>query len=163
MTNSNSKVKKIKLVITDVDGVLTDGGLYYTREGLVMKKFNVKDGIAARRLKEFGYECGIISTDGPDLIEVRNKRMKMNFVITGTWNKLEKLEELCNERNITLENVAYLGDDVNDLFIINAVGFSACPNDAVDPILKSVDYICKRNGGDGAFREFAELIIQNKG
>jgi len=162
MTNFNNKLQKIKLVITDVDGVLTDGGLYYTQEGLVMKKFNVKDGIATRRLKEFGLECGIISTDGPDLIEVRNKRLKMDFVIAGTWNKLEKLEELCNERNITLENVAYLGDDINDLPIINAVGFSACPNDAVDSVLKSVDYICKRKGGDGVFREFAELIIAAK-
>ncbi|VAX16584.1 3-deoxy-D-manno-octulosonate 8-phosphate phosphatase [hydrothermal vent metagenome] len=159
MTDLNSKTKKIKLVITDVDGVLTDGGLYYTQEGLVMKKFNVKDGIAARRLKEFGFECGIISTDGPDLIEVRNKRLKMDFIITGTWNKLEKLVDLCDERNISLENVAYLGDDINDLSIINAVGFSACPSDAVDSVLGSVDYICKRKGGDGAFREFAELII----
>lgn len=162
MTDLNNKIRNIKLVITDVDGVLTDGGLYYTQEGLVMKKFNVKDGIAARRLKEFGFECGIISTDGPDLIEVRNKRMKMDFVITGTWNKLEKLEELCSEKNITLENVAYLGDDINDLSIINAVGFSACPNDATDSVLSSVDYICKKKGGDGAFREFAELIIQRK-
>ncbi len=162
MSDLNDKIKNIKLVITDVDGVLTDGGLYYTNEGLVMKKFNVKDGIAARRLVEFGFECGIISSDGSDLIEVRNKRLKMDFVITGTWNKLEKLEELCEERNITPENVAYLGDDINDLSIINAAGFSACPNDAVDTILNSVDHICKRRGGDGVFREFAELIIKEK-
>jgi len=162
MADLNDKLKKIKLVITDVDGVLTDGGLYYTEEGLVMKKFNVKDGIATRRLREFGFECGIISTDGPDLIEIRNKRMKMDFIVTSTWNKLEKLEELCIERNITSENVAYLGDDINDLSIIDAVGFSACPNDAVDVILNSVDHICKRKGGDGVFREFAELIIAAK-
>lgn len=162
MADINDKLKKIKLVITDVDGVLTDGGLYYSKDGLVMKKFNVKDGIAARRLREFGFECGIISTDGPDLIEARNKRLKMDFVVTETWNKLEKLEELCNERNITSENVAYLGDDINDLSIIKAVGFSACPCDAVDSILNSVDHICKRRGGDAVFREFAELIIAAK-
>ena len=162
MTNLNNKLKKIKLVITDVDGVLTDGGLYFTVEGLAMKKFNVKDGIAVRRLKEFGFECGIISTDGPDLIEARNKRLKMDFVITGTWNKLEKLEELCKERNITSENVAFLGDDINDLSIIEAVGFSACPSDAVDSVLNSVDHICNKKGGDGVFREFAEMIIEGK-
>lgn len=162
MTDLNNKLKKIKLVITDVDGVLTDGGLYFTVEGLAMKKFNVKDGIAVRRLKEFGFECGIISTDGPDLIEARNKRLKMDFVITGTWNKLEKLEELCKERNITSENVAFLGDDINDLSIIKAVGFSACPSDAADSILDSVDHICKKKGGDGVFREFAEMIIEGK-
>jgi len=159
MKKLNSKLTKIKIVITDVDGVLTDGGLYYTQEGLVMKKFNVKDGVATRRLKEFGFECGIISSDGPELIEVRNKRLKMDFLITGTWNKLDKLKEICEEKNLELENVAYLGDDINDLEIINGVGFSAAPNDAVDTILESVDYICKRKGGDGVFREFAELII----
>lgn len=159
MVPNSEKIKKIKLVITDVDGVLTDGGLYYTQEGLVMKKFNVKDGMGTRRLKELGFECGIISTDGPELIKVRNKRLKMDFLITGTWSKLEKLKEICEEREIELENVAYLGDDVNDLEIINGVGFSAAPSDAVDSILASVDYVCKRKGGDGVFREFAELII----
>jgi 3-deoxy-D-manno-octulosonate 8-phosphate phosphatase (KDO 8-P phosphatase) len=162
MKNYSSKLAKIKLVITDVDGVLTDGGLYYTQEGLVMKKFNVKDGLGTRRLKEFGFECGIISSDGPDLIEVRNKRLKMDFLYTGIWTKLEKLEEICKEKNLNLENVAYLGDDINDFEIINGVGFSAAPSDAVDIILESVDYVCKRKGGDGVFREFAELIIAAK-
>ena len=159
MNDIKYKIAKIKLVITDVDGVLTDGGLYYTQEGLVMKKFNVKDGMATRRLKEFGFQCGIISSDGPDLIEARNKRLKMDFLITGTWSKLEKLKEICEEKNLMLENVAYLGDDINDLDIINGVGFSASPSDAVDSVLCSVDYVCKRKGGDGVFREFAELII----
>jgi YrbI family 3-deoxy-D-manno-octulosonate 8-phosphate phosphatase len=162
MSEINDKLKKIKLVITDVDGVLTDGGLYYTNDGIVMKKFNVKDGIATRRLKENGFECGIISTDGPDLIEVRNKRLKMDFLITGTWDKLDKLKEICEEKNIDLENVAYLGDDINDLEIINAVGFSASPSDAVDSVLDTVDYICKRKGGNAVYREFAEVIIANK-
>jgi len=159
MKNFTEQIKKIKLVITDVDGVLTDGGLYYTQEGLVMKKFNVKDGLGTRRLKQFGFECGIISSDGLELIEVRNKRLKMDFLITGTWNKLEKLQEVCELKNLELENVAYLGDDINDLEIINGVGFSASPSDAVTTILDSVDYVCKRKGGDGVFREFAELII----
>ncbi len=162
MNNFSEKLEKIKLVITDVDGVLTDGGLYYTQEGLVMKKFNVKDGMATRRLREFGFQCGIISTDGPDLIEARNRRLKMDFLITGTWNKLDKLKEICEEKDLELENVAYLGDDINDLDIINGVGFSASPSDAVDSVLSSVDYVCKRKGGDGVFREFAELIIAGK-
>lgn len=162
MKNINSKLQKIKLVITDVDGVLTDGGLYYTREGLVMKKFNVKDGIATRRLRDFGFECGIISTDGAELIEIRNKRLKMDFVITGSWDKLDKLKELCTVKKIELNNVAYLGDDINDLEIIGGVGFSAAPSDAVDSVLEAVDYICNRKGGDGVFREFAELIISGQ-
>jgi len=159
MKKFSSKLKKIKLVITDVDGVLTDGGLYYTKEGLVMKKFNVKDGMGTRRLKEYGFACGIISSDGSDIIKARNKRLKMDFLITDTWNKLEKLKEICEEKNLKLENVAYLGDDINDFEIINGVGFSAAPSDAVDSILNSVDYVCKLKGGEGVFREFAELII----
>mgnify|MGYP000530692508 CR=1 FL=1 len=107
MNSQESKLKNIKMVVTDVDGVLTDGGLYYTSEGLVMKKFNVKDGMATRRLRENGYSCGIISTDGPELIEVRNKRLKMDFLITNTWNKLEKLKEICAEKSLKLENVAF--------------------------------------------------------
>ena len=162
MENISSKLTKIKLVVTDVDGVLTDGGLYYTQEGLVMKRFNVKDGMATRRLRDNGFKCGIISTDGPDLIEVRNKRLKMDFLSTGTWSKLEKLKEVCEAENLELEKVAYLGDDVNDLEVINEVGFSAAPKDAVDSVLNSVDYICKLKGGKGVFREFSELIIAAK-
>ncbi len=154
-----NKLEKIKLVITDVDGVLTDGGLYYTNEGLVMKKFNVKDGMATRRLREYGFKCGIITTDVAELIKVRNKRLKMDFLVTDTWDKLGKLKEICATEKIELENVAYLGDDVNDLEVIAGVGFSASPRDAVDSVLNSVDYICKRKGGDAVFREFAELII----
>ena len=102
MKKFNSKLTKIKLVITDVDGVLTDGGLYYTQEGLVMKKFNVKDGIGTRLLKEHGFECGIISSDGSELIEARNKRLKMDFLITGIWNKLDKLQEICEEKGLPI-------------------------------------------------------------
>jgi len=163
MENIKKKIEKIKLVVTDVDGVLTDGGLFYTTEGLVMKRFNVKDGMGTRRLKKFGLKCGIITTDIPDLIEVRNQRMKTDFLITGTWDKLGKLQEICNEKKLTLEEVAFIGDDVNDLEVINSVGFSAAPSDAVDSVLESVDYICKLKGGEGVFREFVELIIKAKG
>lgn len=159
MDNINSNLAKIKLVITDVDGVLTDGGLYYTQEGLVMKKFNVKDGMATRRLRAVGLKCGIISTDIADIIEARNVRLKMDYLVTGTWSKLEKLKEICELEKIELANVAYLGDDVNDIEILEAVGFSAAPSDAVDSVLDIVDYVCKRKGGEGVFREITELII----
>jgi len=157
-----TKIRKIKLVITDVDGVLTDSGLYYTTDGLVMKKFNVKDGMGTRRLREHGLKCGIISTDGGDIIEARNVRLKMDFLVTGTWDKIGELKKICEAEKIELENVAYIGDDVNDLEIINAVGFSAAPSDAVKSVLESVDYVCKRRGGDAVFREFAELILENQ-
>lgn len=153
------KLKKIKMIITDVDGVLTDGGLYYTEEGMVMKRFNVKDGMATHLLHEKGIKCGIISTDKSSIITKRAERLKLDFVLTEIWDKKSKMIELCYEYNISPENVAFIGDDVNDLEIIKNVGFSAAPKDAVDRVLQSVDYVCTKSGGHGAFREFVDLII----
>ncbi len=159
---SKMNLKNIKLIVTDVDGVLTDGGFYYTEEEILLKKFNVKDGMGFHLLRQSGFLTGIITTDKTGFITERAKRIKPDFLITGTWEKLTELKNQIKELNLTLENVAYIGDDVNDLEIINAVGFSACPSDAVDAIKSKVDYVCKRKGGEGAFREFADLIIGNK-
>lgn len=154
------KIKKIKLVITDVDGVLTDGGLYYTAEGLVMKKYNVKDGMGAVLLRKRGFLCGIMSTDVSPVITKRGERLKLDFTFIGISDKKSKMLELCDEYGIEAENVAFIGDDVNDIEVIESVGFAACPNDSVDEIIERSDYICKRNGGNGAFREFADLILK---
>ncbi|MBK8943811.1 MAG: HAD hydrolase family protein [Ignavibacteriae bacterium] len=163
MSNSQflRKVYKIKLVITDVDGVLTDGGLYYTSEGMVMKKFNVKDGMGTRLLKEQGIKCAIITTDTSELIKIRGERIKVDYLFLGIWDKENKMKEICEIENISPENVAFIGDDVNDLGIIREVGFSACPVDAVDEVKNLVDLVLTRKGGDGVFREFADLIIKN--
>ncbi len=162
MTNENlEKLKKIKLVVTDVDGVLTDGGFYYSEEGIFMKKFNVKDGMGFRLLKQNNFLTGIISTDTSQFIRMRAERLNPDILITGTWDKSEVLKQKLKELNLIWENVAYIGDDVNDSEIIEAVGFSAAPNDAIEEIIEKVDYVCKRKGGEGAFREFADLIIKN--
>lgn len=153
------KLRKIKLIITDVDGVLTDGGLYYTDEGMVMKRFNVKDGMATHLLREKGIKCGIISTDKSSIITKRAERLKLDFAYIEVWDKKSKMLEICSEYNILPENVAFIGDDVNDIEIIKNVGFSAAPKDAVDKIISIVDYVCTKNGGHGAFREFADLIL----
>jgi len=154
-------LENIKIVVSDVDGVLTDGGLYYSAEGMVMKKFNVKDGMGVVRLKKAGLLTGIISTDNSDIIKSRAKRLKMDFAVTGTWNKKEEMINLCRKYGYTMENVAFIGDDVNDLEIIKNVGFSAAPADAVPEILEIVDYICSQKGGEGVFRELAELVLKN--
>jgi len=156
------KLNKIKMVITDVDGVLTDGGLYYTEEGLVMKRYNVKDGMATFLLRERGYIVGIMSTDVSPVITRRGERLKLDFTFIGIHDKKQKVLDLCDEFGIEPENVAFIGDDVNDLEVVKIVGVSACPADAVDDIMENVVYICKRNGGQGAFRELADLIIKNK-
>lgn len=158
------KILQVKVVITDVDGVLTDGGLYYTDDGLTLKRFNVKDGMGVRKLRDNGIESGIISTDVSGIMKTRAERIKMDFVYTGIWEKEEKMMEVCNERDISPENIAFIGDDINDVGVIKVSGFTACPNDAVPEIKALVDYICENRGGNAVFREFADLIInvQNK-
>ncbi|MCF8242524.1 MAG: HAD hydrolase family protein [Melioribacteraceae bacterium] len=155
-------LSEVKVVITDVDGVLTDGGLYYSNEGLVIKKFNVKDGMGVVLLRENNIECGIISTDKSDIIKTRADRLKMDFAYTGLWDKKTKMLEICEERNIIPQQVAFIGDDVNDLEIISAVGFSSCPADAVQSIKESVDFISDIKGGQGVFREFSDMILAAK-
>ena len=156
------KLNHIKLVITDVDGVLTDGGLYYTSDGLVMKKFNVKDGMGMKLLKDSGIKNAIITTDTSELIKIRGERLKVDYLYLGVWDKENKLLEICASENISPENVAFIGDDVNDIGIINIAGFSACPSDAVLEIKNLVDLILPTKGGQGAFREFADLILRSK-
>jgi len=159
-----NKLSKIKLVITDVDGVLTDGGLYYSSEGLVMKKFNVKDGMGTHLLRNSGILTGIITTDGDSnqLINKRAERLKLDFLYTGVWDKESKLKEACVQYKLDLENIAFIGDDVNDLSIIKKIGFSAAPNDAVTEVLEIVDLVLQKKGGEGVFREFADLILKAK-
>jgi 3-deoxy-D-manno-octulosonate 8-phosphate phosphatase (KDO 8-P phosphatase) len=153
------KLKNIRLVVSDVDGVLTDGGMYFSETGLELKKFDVKDGMGFVLLKRSGIETGIITTDTSKIIDVRAKRFDPTFLISGTWEKLTALHSKLSDLNITLEETAYIGDDINDLEILKEVGFSASPADAVSSVKNIVDYVCTSQGGRGAFRELAELVI----
>ena len=153
------KISKIKIVLTDIDGVLTDGGLYYNDEGIVTKKFFVKDGMGAVLLKEKGIEVGIVTSDNSDIAIARGKRLKLDLVYNSVKDKKEIMNEVCFVRNLNPGNIAFIGDDVNDLGILQMVGLSACPNDAVNEVKNVVDYICKKDGGKGAFRELADMII----
>ncbi|MCK9426697.1 MAG: HAD-IIIA family hydrolase [Ignavibacteriaceae bacterium] len=156
----SSKLKKIKIVLSDIDGVLTDGGMYYTEDGMVMKKFFVKDGMGAMLLKKAGFLTGVISTDVSLINKTRAERLKMDFTFLGVWEKEKTLEEICEQTKLSPENVAFIGDDVNDLQILQKVGFAACPADAVDEVKKIVGYRCKNKGGKGAYREVVDLILK---
>jgi 3-deoxy-D-manno-octulosonate 8-phosphate phosphatase (KDO 8-P phosphatase) len=158
----NDKISKIKIVLTDIDGVLTDGGLYYTDEGLAMKKFFVRDGMGAVLLKENGLEVGILSSDKSEIATARGKRLNLELVYYGVKDKRQVLDEICFLRNVKMENLAFIGDDVNDVEALKAVGLSACPKDAVESVGSIVDYVCKKEGGRGAFRELADLILKSK-
>lgn len=154
------KIKNLKLVVTDVDGVLTDGGLYYTEDGLIMKKFNVKDGMGVKLLREAGIKTAMISTDTSKFMRLRAERLRMDYIYLGVWEKHITLREICDDMNITFAETAFIGDDVNDIGIMKEAGFSACPADAVDEIIELSNYKCEKNGGQGAYRELANLILK---
>ncbi len=156
-----SKIKNIKLLITDVDGVLTDGGLYYTIEGLVMKRFQVKDGMAVHLLREKGIEVAIVSGDASDIGVVRGQRLGIELIYKSISDKKQTIEEICKIKNISFDNIAYIGDDVNDVEAMKSVSISAAPADAAVDVLEIVDYRCEKKGGQGAFREFADFLISN--
>jgi len=160
MTNSLfNKIKKIKLLITDVDGVLTDGGLYYTIEGMVMKRFQVKDGMAVHLLRGKGIDVAIVSGDASDIGIIRGQRLGIELLYKNISDKKQTLDEICKLKNLTYDEIAYIGDDVNDIEAIKHVAISAAPADAANDVLELVDYRCEKKGGQGAFREFADFLL----
>ena len=156
-----AKIKKIKLVLTDNDGVLTDTGVYYSANGEELKKFSIRDGMGIERLLLIvNIKTGIITGEVSGSVKKRAEKLNIDDLYLGVKDKVNVLNEILSKHNIKEENIAYIGDDVNDTGIIKKAGLSACPVDAMPEIKKIVDYICKHKGGNGAFRDFAELIIK---
>lgn len=157
------KARKIKLLITDCDGVLTDGGVYYGENGEVLKKFNIRDGMGVERLRKLAnIETGIITGEVSPSVAQRAKKLQIKELHLGIKDKLLVLMQIMMNQNLTNENIAYIGDDVNDIEIMQKVGLTACPADAISFTKNVAHYICETKGGEGCFREFAELIIASK-
>ena len=161
-TEFEEKIKKIKLVITDVDGVLTDGGMYYNNEGEYMKKFNTKDSMGMELLLDNGIKTIFMTRENSKIVEERVKKIKIVDLYSDVTKKEVMIPEILEKYNVVPDQIAYIGDDLNDLQIMKAVGVSAAPSDGNYIIKKNVDYICEIAGGMGAFREFADLINQKK-
>ena len=158
-----NKARKIKLVLTDNDGVLTDTGVYYSDEGEIFKRFSIRDGVGVERLrKELGIETGIITGEISGSIKKRAEKLKIKELFLGIMEKHLLLSEIQDRNNVKPENIAYIGDDVNDIELMKLVGLTASPADGMEDIRNIVDYVCEQKGGHGAFREFAELIIALK-
>ena len=153
-------LSKIKLVATDCDGVLTDGGIYYLESYGEIKKFNVLDGIGFLALHEIGIKTAIITASDNEIIQRRGNKLKVDEIIMGESNKLSALYHLCNKYNITLENIAYIGDDYADIPSIQKCGFGCAPSGSLDEVIKEADYVTIRSGGNGCFREVANLILK---
>lgn len=154
------KLAKIKLLILDVDGVMTDGGMYFTESGDQFKKFNTKDGMAILHLTKNDFQVGIISSGFKgEAVAKRAEMLGIQHCIVNREPKMDTLNAICKTLNIGMENVAIVGDDINDLALINNCGISACPKDAVGVVKNEVDIILSLNGGDGCVREFIDQYI----
>lgn len=151
----------IKIFLSDVDGVLTDGGMYYTESGDEFKKFNCYDGMGMKLLQEKGYKVGIITSEDKQINRNRARKLKLDFDFHGIKDKLKFMQEFCMNENFKLSEIAYIGDDINCFDLLSNVGVCACPKNAVSKI-KNIPNIKLLNssGGNGAFREFAEIYLK---
>ena len=151
----------IKIFLSDVDGVLTDGGMYYTESGDEFKKFNCYDGMGMKLLQEKGYKVGIITSEDKQINRNRARKLKLDFDFHGIKDKLKFMKEFCINENFKLSEIAYIGDDINCFDLLSNVGVCACPKNAVSKI-KNIPNIKLLNssGGNGAFREFAEIYLK---
>lgn len=151
--------KIIKLVITDIDGVWTDGGMYYDQTGNEWKKFNTSDSAGVLFCKRLNIPVGIITSENTEIVKRRSEKLKMDYLFQGVSDKLAVAQKLCFDMGIELTQVAYMGDDLGDLSLLKAVGFSCSPANAPEYIKKHAHYITKKSGGEGAFREFVEYLV----
>ena len=153
---------EIKLFLTDVDGVLTDAGMYYSENGDELKKFNTHDGMGLQLIRQKGIKTGIITSENTMMVERRFNKLKLDYLYQGKreGGKLASALEICEKEGITLQNVAYIGDDINCLELLSNVGLAACPANALDAV-KQIPGIVRMNkkGGEGCVREFIEMII----
>ena len=159
---NKTKCKNIKLIATDIDGVWTDAKMHYTNEGEFMKSFSTYDGMAISLLKKEKIEVAILTSENSSIVKKRAEKLKIKMVYINEKDKLLRIKTICIRLNINMEEAAYIGDDINDLDVLENVGISAMPINS--PILEyfNPDYITKRTGGDGAFREFVDLILKNR-
>lgn len=156
-----SKNPEIKMVLTDCDGCLTDGGMYYSEKGDELKKFNTRDGVGFKMLRERGILTGIVTSEDVDLNRRRAEKLKLDILEAGCKDKVSAIERICEEKGIDLQNVCYIGDDINDVGILKLVGFGCCPSDGMIEAKKAAKFVAKKKGGEGVLREVAELIIYN--
>jgi YrbI family 3-deoxy-D-manno-octulosonate 8-phosphate phosphatase len=157
----DTKLKKIKLVISDVDGVLTDGGMYYNEEGEYMKKFNTRDSMGMELLLQKGIKTILMTRENSKIVKERVKKIKMVDLYSDVIKKEEMIPEILKKYDVNSDEIAYIGDDVNDVEIMKKVGFSVTPFDGNFVVKENADYTCKMEGGKGAFREIADLIIES--
>ena len=159
----SARVRRIRMVLLDVDGVLTDGGLYYTAEGHELKRFHAHDGYGIQRGRESGLLFGIISGRTTPIVEARARVLKIEDVIQGADDKVAAMREIQRRRQIADDEFAFIGDDLFDIPLLRTVGLSAAPPNARREVRESVHYVTRSPGGEGAVRDFIDFILDRRG
>lgn len=154
---------KYKLIVSDIDGVWTDGSFYYSREGDAMRRFTTRDSYGVRLCQLNSLPILVLSTEKNPMVEKRMEKLHIKHVRLGIRNKLKSLAGYCEQHGIDLSEVAFIGDDMNDFHLIGQVGFFACPADAYPRIKQEADLVLETRGGEGAFREFVENLLGQEG
>jgi YrbI family 3-deoxy-D-manno-octulosonate 8-phosphate phosphatase len=154
-----SRARRVRLLCVDVDGVLTDAGMYYGPDGEVLKKFNTRDGMGLARVREAGVAVAIISGEDSAIVHARAAKLKIDDVFCGAADKRTAIDELCARHGLELDEVAFIGDDLNDLSALDCVGLACAVADASEPVKARAHYVTERRGGDGAVRELCEFLI----
>jgi len=162
MNELELRASNIKLVAFDVDGVMTDGSITYDENGVEYKTFNAKDGQGIANLRKAGIITAIITARNNGTVQHRAENLKFDEIHQGSKNKLETLHEILKKYNFTINEVAYMGDDLPDICILELAGLAGCPNDAVEEVKNIAKFISSKNGGRGAVREFCDFIVKNK-
>lgn len=154
------KARRIRLVLTDSDGVLTDTGVYYSDKGEELKRFSIRDGMGVERLRtQAGVDVGIVTGERSGPVEQRAKKLQITELHQGVRDKPAVLRSILERLKLNADQVAFIGDDTNDVEVMGLVGLSACPADGTEHAKAAADFICPSRGGYGAFRDFAELIV----
>lgn len=159
----SEKAAALTWIVLDVDGVLTDGSVFYSNNGDEFKAFNIKDGLAIKIAQRAGLQFAIITGRSSQLLERRAAELGIDIVLQGRSDKLVALIELTEELDITLQQIAYMGDDLPDLGAIESVALGTCPADAASEVVAAADWVATVNGGRGAVRELIEMLLSARG
>ena len=157
-----NKASKIKMVVFDVDGVMTDGSITYDENGVEYKTFNVKDGQGIVRITKEGIITAIITARNNATVKHRFDNLGMSRLFMGQKDKMVAMKQLLDEYNLDLSQVAYMGDDLPDICVLKEVGLASCPNDAIDEVKELCHFVSSKNGGRGAVRELTDLIYSSQ-
>lgn len=162
MSIDTAKLAEVKMFLTDCDGCLTDGGMYYSENGDELKKFNAVDGMGIKLMREAGIIVGVVTGEDRELNRRRAKKLKLDIIENGCRDKAHVVTRIAKEKKISLSEICYMGDDVNDLEAMKLCGVKVCPVNARPEIMQIAEYVTEVHGGEGAVREVADMILAAK-